>query len=98
MTEQHLQDGVWYTAIGGQLNCVGSAMMYSSFDYLKWDYVGLLASQIGSDSSAECKPASNGESCGQFGAACRSWECPDFFPVPGLDGVHAFKWSDQVRY
>ncbi|DBB18751.1 hypothetical protein WJX82_009075 [Trebouxia sp. C0006] len=90
------QDGRHYTAIGGQLDCSGSAMLYSSSDYTTWEYVGLLASQTGADPSAECIPADNGDSCDQFGTGCRSWECPDFFTVPGLNGGYALKWSDQV--
>ena len=91
------QDGLWYTAIGGQLDCSGSAMMYSSsLGFLNWEYTGLLASQVGSDCTSECQPASDGQACNQIGAACRSWECPDFFTVPGLDGRYALKWSDQV--
>lgn len=92
------QDGLWYTAIGGQLDCSGSAMMYSSSPgFLNWEYVGLLASQVGSDSTAECRPAStNSQDCNPTGATCRSWECPDFFTVPGLNGRYALKWSDQV--
>ncbi|KAL3146950.1 hypothetical protein ABBQ38_014919 [Trebouxia sp. C0009 RCD-2024] len=49
------------------------------------------------DSSAKCLPAANGEGCDQAGAGCRSWECPDFFTVPGLVGRYALKWSDQVQ-
>ena len=85
------------------MDCAGSAMMYSSSSssssspgFLNWEYAGLLASQVGSDSNAECRPASHGESCDQIGATCRSWECPDFFTVPGLGGRFALKWSDQV--
>ncbi len=92
----YIQDGLQYTAIGGQLNCSGSAMLYSSSDYTTWEYVGLLASQTGADPSAECIPADSGDSCDQFGTGCRSWECPDFFIVPGLNGGYALKWSDQV--
>lgn len=91
-----MQDGLYYTAIGSQLDCSGSAMLYSSSDYATWGYAGLLASQTGVEPSAECTPAANGESCNQFGATCRSWECPDFFSVPGVAGVYALKWSDQV--
>ena len=91
------QDGLWYTAIGGQLDCSGSAMMYSApSGFLNWEYVGLLASQVGSDSTAECQPASNKQGCDQIGGTCRSWECPDFFTVSGLNGRYALKWSDQV--
>ena len=72
-------------------------MMYSSSPgFLNWEYVGLLASQVGSDSTAECQAAPNSQSCDPIGAACRSWECPDFFAVPGLNGRYALKWSDQV--
>ena len=92
----YVQDGIYYTTIGGQLDCSGSAMLYASPDYSTWQYAGLLASQTGTDPSAECMPAANGEDCNQFGVSCRSWECPDFFPVPGLDGGSALKWSDQV--
>lgn len=93
-----LQDGLWYTAVGGQLDCSGSAMLFSSPPgFVNWTYAGLLASQVGSDSTAECRPsAANTEGCDQAGAGCRSWECPDFFTVPGLVGRHALKWSDQV--
>ena len=92
----YMQDGMYYIVIGGQLDCSGSAMMYSSPDYTAWDYVGLLASQTGAEPSAECVSAADGQSCNQFGATCRSWECPDFFTVPGLIGGYALKWSDQV--
>ncbi|KAL3134801.1 hypothetical protein ABBQ32_007784 [Trebouxia sp. C0010 RCD-2024] len=96
-TSMWQQDGLWYTAIGGQLDCSGTAMMFSSpSGFLNWTYVGLLASQVGSDSSAKCLPAANGEGCDQAGAGCRSWECPDFFTVQGLVGRYALKWSDQV--
>lgn len=85
------QDGLYYTAVGGQLDCRGSAMLYSSSDYTGWEYVGLLASQTAADPSAQCSPADNGDSCDQLGTACRSWECPDFFTVPGLHGGYALK-------
>ena len=91
-----MQDGLYYTAVGGQLDCRGSVMLYSSSDYTGWEYVGLLASQTAADPSAQCSPADNGDSCDQLGTACRSWECPDFFTVPGLHGGYALKWSDQV--
>lgn len=93
-----LQDGTYYSAIGGQLDCSGSAMLYSTKDLVSgsWSYEGLLASQPGIEPASHCKAAANGEDCDQFGAGCHSWECPDYFAVPGEDGAYALKWSDQV--
>ena len=78
------------------MDCSGSAMMYSTKDFASWSYEGLLASQPGIEPASECSAASNGENCDQFGKGCHSWECPDYFAVPGEDGAYALKWSDQV--
>ncbi|KAK9835357.1 hypothetical protein WJX81_004418 [Elliptochloris bilobata] len=95
------EDGLWYTVIGVQDNCIGGAAMYSSPDMHAWTYVGQLASQLGINATAglQCTAPpvaqpGNG-ACDQMGADCHTWECPDYF---GMDyGVSVLKWSDQVR-
>ena len=48
-------------------------------------------------SDGQCVPPASPQpgmgSCDQFGAQCRTWECPDYFE---LDGAHVIKWSDQA--
>lgn len=75
------QDGLWYTAIGVQANCIGGASMYSSPDMRNWTYVGQLASQLGINATAglQCSAPpvlqpGNG-ACDQMGADCHTWVC-----------------------
>ena len=91
------QDGTFYSAIGGQFDCTGSAIMYSTKDFTSWSFEGLLASQLGVEPASECSAAANGQNCDPVGKGCRTWECPDYFSVPGLDGAYVLKWSDQVK-
>ena len=75
------QDGLWYTAIGVQANCIGGASLYSSPDMRNWTYVGQLASQLGINAIAgpQCSAPpvlqpGNG-ACDQMGADCHTWVC-----------------------
>ena len=75
------QDGLWYTAIGVQANCIGGASLYSSPDMRNWTYVGQLASQLGINATAglQCSAPpvlqpGNG-ACDQMGADCHTWVC-----------------------
>ena len=73
------QDGLWYTAIGVQANCIGGAAMYSSPDLRAWTYVGQLASQLGINATAglQCSappvPQPGNGACDQMGADCHTW-------------------------
>ena len=40
------QDGRYWTGIGGAVDCVGSAILYSSTDLKTWDLEGDLGSQV----------------------------------------------------
>jgi len=46
------ENGLWYTVIGVQANCIGGAAMYSSPDLRAWTYVGQLATQLGINNTA----------------------------------------------
>ncbi|MEW5308893.1 MAG: hypothetical protein WDW38_000814 [Sanguina aurantia] len=97
---------LWYTIVGAQVDCVGSAAMFSSPDLKNWSSAGTLFSQLAYNFSAarQCleEPAPSGpthakdfggQRCNQFGY-CHMYECPDYFQA--APGVLAFKWSDQV--
>ena len=83
-------------AVGTQLNCSGTALLYSTQDFQSYTYDGVLASQIGIAPNGSCADAGVGStgSCNQFGTGCRMWECVDAIHV---GPVMAIKWSDQVR-
>lgn len=91
-----LQDGAWRVAVGTQLNCSGTALLYSTQDFQSYTYDGVLASQIGIAPNGSCADDGVGStgSCNQFGTGCRMWECVDAIHV---GPVMAIKWSDQVR-
>lgn len=92
-----MQNGLWYTAIGAQPECVGAAELYTSPDFQNWTFAGTLASQISVEENTMCVPSNVDEPqvCPQKGTACRTWECPDFWVV---DGVNYLKYSDQVGF
>jgi beta-fructofuranosidase len=89
------QDGLWYTAVGVQPECVGAAALYTSPDFSNWTFAGTLASQISVEENTMCIPNNVDEPqiCPQKGTACRTWECPDFWVI---DGVNYLKYSDQI--
>ncbi len=91
------QDGEWRVAVGTQLNCSGTALLYSTSDFKNYTYDGVLASQIGISPDGICADDGTGaaSTCNQFGQGCRMWECVDAIQV---GPVMAIKWSDQVRH
>ncbi|KAK9833773.1 hypothetical protein WJX74_005433 [Apatococcus lobatus] len=95
-TTAFYQDGAWRVAVGTQLNCSGTALLYSTQDFQSYTYNGVLASQIGIEPNGLCADSGLGstEKCNQIGEGCRMWECVDAVHV---GPVMAIKWSDQVN-
>ena len=42
-----VQNGRYWTAVGAQDDCVGTAELYSTTDYVNWTLDGSLLSQVG---------------------------------------------------
>lgn len=78
------ENGLWYSVIGVQANCIGGASMYSSRNMRNWTYVGQLATQLGINATAglQCSapplPQPGNGACDQMGADCHTWVCPSW--------------------
>ncbi len=89
------ENGLWYSVIGVQANCIGGASMYSSPNMRNWTYVGQLATQLGINATAglQCSapplPQPGNGACDQMGADCHTWVRPPW-QKPVLKAVLSF--------
>ena len=49
------QDDRWYMAVGAQISCVGSAVLYESLNLVDWTYSGTLTSQVTVGGASEAR-------------------------------------------